>query len=188
MTKRRLRKFYWPNTDKMSWRSGEWTQEPDKIQWIDKKSELPCVILRHSSRGHLCGYVGISPNHPFYSAGYSSCGYSECEENWCDLAPERVINVRGGLTFSGSSTDLNTEERNAQDGFGISWLNEDGSLMENIQWFGFDCAHGWDVLPGMSRFDFDLGGTKRSYKNIRYLMKECTRLAHQLHNLSSTII
>jgi len=51
--------------DKSDWAPGEWKNEPDKIQWLDKETKYPCLIVR-GSVGALCGYVGINKKHPFY--------------------------------------------------------------------------------------------------------------------------
>ena len=60
---------------------GEWEGEPDKEEFI--WSELPCIIRRHPTLGHLCGYVGVPPSHPYYNS------------KWKDID----IEVHGGLTY-----------------------------------------------------------------------------------------
>ena len=46
--------------DKTGWGPGEWTDEPDKLQWVDEATGFDCLIVRNSL-GALCGYVGVSP-------------------------------------------------------------------------------------------------------------------------------
>lgn len=47
--------------DKSSWPRGPWDIEPDLLQFTS--FGLPCVIIR-TGLGHLCGYVGVLPDHP----------------------------------------------------------------------------------------------------------------------------
>ena len=48
--------------DKSVWGPGPWQNEPDKRQWQDEATGLPCLIVRNSM-GALCGYVGVSEGH-----------------------------------------------------------------------------------------------------------------------------
>ena len=56
--------------DKSNWERGEWDNEPDKKQWLDEATGLPCLIVRAPVTGSLCGYVGIAPEHPLFAIGY----------------------------------------------------------------------------------------------------------------------
>lgn len=124
-----------------------------------------CMIIR---KMHRCGYVEVPPKHPLHG-----CGYSE-EVDMLKVNPrlvggalagddtmirvEGLIEVHGGLTFSGSGEDYLPE--------GDGW------------WFGFDCAHAGDGLmnnPIMSHM-----GKEDTVKTLDYVREECTRLAGQL--------
>jgi len=52
--------------DKSTWPDGPWKSEPDKRQWLDEETGFACLINRHPSSGHLCGYVGVPHNHPWF--------------------------------------------------------------------------------------------------------------------------
>ena len=55
-----------PKMDKMvAWGPGPWVDKPDKIQWPDKVTGLPCLVVRNHS-GAWCGYVGVSEEHPHF--------------------------------------------------------------------------------------------------------------------------
>ena len=47
---------------------------------------LKCLILRHPELKHLCGYVALSFNHPYYGKDYNDID----------------VSVHGGLTFAGT--------------------------------------------------------------------------------------
>jgi hypothetical protein len=56
-------------TDKTEWGAGPWQDEPDKRQWTDAVTGLPCLIVR-GPIGALCGYVGVSSDHPLHGREY----------------------------------------------------------------------------------------------------------------------
>ena len=58
-----------PEHKKEAWGNGPWQDEPDKKQWLDKETGLPCLIVRNQL-GALCGYVGVPANHPAYKLHY----------------------------------------------------------------------------------------------------------------------
>ena len=73
--------------DKSQWGKGEWQGEPDKKLWLDESTGYPCRIVRHGDLGHLCGYVGVPPDHPAF------------ENNYDDVDVE----CHGGLTYDNFS-------------------------------------------------------------------------------------
>ena len=70
--------------DKSKWKRGPWDSEPDKVQWLDETTGLPCLIVR-GPVGSLCGYIGVSSSHPFFGKDYD------------DVSAD----AHGGLTFAG---------------------------------------------------------------------------------------
>jgi hypothetical protein len=185
--------------DKSDWARGAWDDEPDKIQWQDEASGLPCLIVRGPS-GALCGYVGVSPGHPWHGSDYDSC----------DVA------VHGGLTFAHGCAEINREKwekwrerqysrRDEAKKFPIGDaardLKEWALELENydawvaratsryichvaahgepdpVWWLGFDCAHAGDLSPSYSRrYGFGDG----IYRSISYVEMECRALARQI--------
>lgn len=172
----------WRHTDKSAWGDGPWQQEPDKVQWVDEATGLDCLIVRGPA-GALCGYVGVPESHPWFGVEYGSCTVSESgqcgDENgdggWCDHRPESLIQVHGGLTFS----DLCQED--AIEGHGICHIAEPGRP-EKVWWFGFDCAHCYDLTPKPSPVPFwrDRREADRSYRTREYVAQQCASLAVQL--------
>ena len=102
-----MKTMEWRSLDKSTWGRGPWQQEPDKKQWVDAATGLPCLIVRNHG-GALCGYVGVPPGHPWHGKAYSGpCLKAEpCTETYCGHSPEGLIAVHGGLTFSDDCEDL----------------------------------------------------------------------------------
>ena len=73
--------FNIPDTSK--WLHGEWTNEPLMHLW--KSFGLPCLIMR-TPFGHLCGYVGVKSDHPYFNM-------KEVDSY------ELNLHVHGGITF-----------------------------------------------------------------------------------------
>lgn len=178
--------------DKSAWGPGPWQDEPDRIEWRDEATGLPCLIVRNPG-GALCGYAAVAPGHPLHGKSYGD----EVPE-LCALHTERLgkplgeqpglglmiamlsgsaetptmtsaIDVHGGVTY----TDR------CQAGGKICHVAQPGEP-EDVWWIGFDCAHAGDVTPshrsrGYPRFD-----SYESYRTVDYVRAEVTSLASQL--------
>lgn len=42
--------------DRTGWGSGPWDNEPDRLEWKDEKTSMPCLMVRNDM-GNWCGYV-----------------------------------------------------------------------------------------------------------------------------------
>jgi hypothetical protein len=175
--------------DKSAWPRGEWDDEPDKKQWTDPETGLPCIALRHVEWGNWCGYVGVPTTHPLHGKSYD----------------EPDLEVHGGLTFAGPYQHdpcpfcvgrlgrvVTTCEDCQGSGFvptsstGICHVPDAGEP-DNVWWFGFDCHHAFDRAPGF-RLDLPAGLQLQlfkdaHYRNLAYVEAETTRLAQQLASL-----
>lgn len=138
---------------------GPWSKEPNKVQWVDAATSLPCLIVR-GGVGALCGYAGVYPGHPFHGRD-------------CD---DVDIDVHGGLTFSRGCAHSEDESQ------GVCHVPEPGTS-DDVWWFGFDCAHLGDLSPSMLPFRFN----NDVYRDVDYVAKEVTRLAGQLHVMHTNI-
>lgn len=144
----------WTFIDKSAWPRGPWDNEPDKMQWPDEATGLPCLIRRNRVFGSLCGYVGAPEGHPWFGMGY-------------DDVP---ADVHGGLTFADACAPDDRQH-------GICHVVESGES-DRVWWLGFDCGHAGDFAPGMpAGFREALGET---YRDLDYVRAECSRLAAQL--------
>lgn len=144
----------WRTVDKSGWKAGRgrWDDEPDKKQWTDEATGLPCLIVRNPG-GALCGYVGVSKDHPFF------------EKDWGDCD----VDVHGGLTFAD-----HCHEHPEGEGRGICHIVEAGDD-DNVWWLGFDCAHSGDTSP---KWGEENGW--EVYRDFGYVTGEVKRLARQL--------
>lgn len=153
----------------LGWPSGEWDSEPDKLQWPDEATGLPCLVVRHPRLGHLCGYVGVPPGHPLH-------GHPDQDVD---------VEVHGGLTFANA---CQPEEREAE---GICHVPGPGEP-EHVHWFGFDCAHAGDFSPGLHRKELDWLDSLKvlrdydTYRALDYVKGECAKLALQLLQRGAT--
>ena len=166
------------SVDKSGWGDGPWQQEPDKVQWQDEATGLPCLIVRNLS-GALCGYVGVAEGHPWFGIGYSDrIDRVETEErDWSAPTPDGLIEVHGGLTFSGLCNPSAPEDR------GICHKPAPGEP-DHVWWFGFDCAHAWDLSPGrLTRFWSE---PDEVYRDITYVRRQVVSLAGQLAKVAVT--
>lgn len=112
--------------NRTGWPAGPWDGEPDRKEWRYKG--LPCLIVRNRF-GALCGYVGVSPGHPWHEKPYQDID----------------ADVHGRLTYSDSCAE----------GGPICHVPLPGEP-DTVWWLGFDCAHYQDVSPGFRHVS--LGG------------------------------
>lgn len=162
--------------DKSAWGPGAWQDEPDKMQWQDEATGLPCLLVRHPTLGQICGYVGVAPGHPAHAKPYD-------DDVLCR------VDVHGGLTFSGACS---TPENEAH---GICHVPEPGEP-EDVHWLGFDCGHYMDLSPGLratlrdiaaknpGQFGHDPVTWPETYRDAAYVMAECGALARQLATMA----
>ena len=61
-----------------------WGTEPDIFEF--EHLGYTCLILRHESMGHLCGYMQVTKGHPLFEVDYSAI---DC------------CHPHGGVTYSG---------------------------------------------------------------------------------------
>jgi len=138
------------NLDKESWGPGPWQSEPDRKEWRHKG--LPCLIVRNHL-GALCGYVAVSPGHPWHRKHYDDID----------------ADVHGGLTFSAP----------CREGSPICHVPQPGES-DDVWWVGFDCNHGEDLAPGIrANLPPELHWTGDVYRNINYVQLEVEDLARQ---------
>lgn len=102
--------------DKSAWPPGPWQAEPDKKQWTDKTTGLPCLIVRNHG-GALCGYVGVADGHPLHGKEYGACVWPEKHDahepgdsDWhYNCTPQALLEAHGGITFASGCYETTPE-------------------------------------------------------------------------------
>ena len=140
---------------------GPWHDEPDKVQWPDVETGLPCLIVRNQS-GALCGYVGLPAEHPWATA-----------DSYWDLP----VSVHGGLTY------MDPCRKDSPEDAGICHIPGPGEP-DDVVWVGFDTAHGEDYVPAYNSPEatYQWGG---EYRDMAYVTAQVTGLARQVAEASA---
>lgn len=153
----------WTTIDKSTWERGPWDNEPDKAQWVDEATGLPCLIVRNNG-GALCGYVGVSRGHPWFEQSYDESAH-----------------VHGGLTFADKCRP------GVDESSGICHIVAPGED-DAVWWLGFDCSHGGDISPAHDALLRSIGHKPlgvcnwwetATYRDFPYVKEQCGHLARQ---------
>lgn len=141
--------------DRSTWPSGPWDDEPDRIEWRDPETGLPCLARRHVRAGHWCGYVALPPGHP-----------------WHGSCPDLDVEVHGGVTYAGPCDEHgDARER-------VCHVARPGEP-DDVWWLGFDFAHCTDLQPWLLGLDPDLVLPGTTYRTLDYVRAECASVAAQ---------
>jgi hypothetical protein len=163
-----MKKLEYTFIDKSKWARGEWDSEPDKVQWPDPKTELPCLAVRNPHMGHWCGYVGVTEGHPFFG--------KQADDD--DFAIDTALVSHGGITLTTFCVDDPARKEH-----GICHMVEEGED-DRVWWLGFDCGHCDDLIPIVSS-RLHIPGAK--YRNLAYVKDICTVMAAQLATYTSHV-
>jgi hypothetical protein len=143
--------------NRAGWGDGPWDGEPDRVEWRHE-SGLPCLIVRNFT-GAWCGYVGVGREHPDYERPYKHID----------------VDVHGGLTYSDRCQ-----------GQGQICHEAGPGEPDEMWWVGFDCAHVFDLVPGMEAIERTLAPhipwaeLEAVYRDVAYVRAEVERLADQM--------
>lgn len=155
--------------DKSTWPDGPWKLEPDKMLWIDEKSGYECLIRRIKDMSHLCGYVGITKEHPLYQTSIIEFRSNSILEDY--------FSIHGNITMSCGGKAF-IEEPGLHNRIGRAPI-ENRPSPDEIWWIGIDFIHNQDLIPLTSNDPNDNNG-ERIYRDIGYVTKEVTKLASLL--------
>lgn len=156
--------------DKSAWGVGPWSDEPDKVQWVQDpnprdrhrprvcgdcsaplaREQAACwrcgtawgldCLIVRNHYGALCGYVGVPPGHPWHGRDYADTVRDAVIDPW-DGSIDALVNVHGGLTYASDC------QEDAAEAKGICHVPPPGRP-GGVWWFGFDCNHAFDLAPG----------------------------------------
>lgn len=136
--------------------------------WNDEPDKLQWVdeatgldcLIVRNRLGALCGYVGVPSEHPYYVP--------------CD--------VHGSLTYANTCQEGPEDEA-------VRHVPAAGRPSD-VYWFGFDCAHAFDLAPGMRALvnypaaPCGSDGEFETYRTVDYVRGECANLARQLAEIA----
>lgn len=157
-----------------------WFQEDNRV---DFEAEGFCCCMRRGPLGNWCGYVGIPATHPWFGKGYNHeikptadmlgprdphdhgpidllCAMLGGKSAADSLSISLCMRVHGGLTYAAE-----------QEPYG----KPDG-----LWWFGFDCAHAGDLVPGLLEYITQQPRRGDIYRDQSYVVAEVQSLAAQL--------
>lgn len=160
----------------------------DKIAWRDPTTGYECIVTRDPRAGYLSGYVAVPDGHPLYGFDH-------------DAVPADLdIEVHGGLTYSAVCDEGPSPRRRL--------INEARSIChvpprppryapiehatdyraghDRAWWFGFECNHVYDVVPGErnDRARFLGHETGATFKDEGYVYEQVVDLAAQLRAIA----
>ncbi len=137
-------------------REMEWKDEPGLLVLPNMQGR---VFIRRAGNGVLCGYVGVPSEHPLYGLGYFEI---------YELLDSKDISVdcHGGLSWA-NQFEIKAEHLSLYEGVDL-----------NCWFFGFDCAHLYDVVPGHppAILNSALQDGRSRYRNIAYVERHCKKL------------
>ena len=139
------------------WGDGPWVDEPDRVEW--RAHGFP-VLIRRGGFGILCGYVAVPPGHPWHGLAID------------DLS--RHVHAHGGINYAAPCQ-----------GDDVCHVPDAGES-DHIWWVGFDCGHGFDLIPEIHKLLPDLESHTGvdpafavRYRDLAYVKAEAEALALQ---------
>jgi hypothetical protein len=193
--------------DRTGWPAGEWDGEPDRATWVHDETGARCTI-RRGPLGSWCGYVGLRPNHPLAGKDYNDIDvlvhggltYGRycvpmAEDEWIRYRLHRERWITESLLYPNGDAARDLREDRKGDTSTLAgwqkWVARYCTCHDDcphgLWWLGFDCAHAWDIVPGMMahmrdrNVEFPISGMfATTYKNLQWTVDETDRLAMAL--------
>jgi len=140
--------------DRRKWSNGPWDKEPDFVRYDNYPGlEEFILLIRRTSIGTLCGYVGVPRGHLLYGANISGGLWGLLEI--AEAAPSEI-------TYCDTWEEI---------GFSKDW------------WFiGFDCCHYGDKVPDAHMRE-DRSAYPTQYHTIEEVTQGCIDLGKTIKAL-----
>lgn len=179
-----------------------WETEPDSLEF--EAEGLPCVMLRNHY-GIWCGYVSVGEDHPLF--GLPTNHQLKLPMSWFEgrrglegTGPMDLFLhvVRGKELNDACEISLAFQ---VHGGVNFAEDSPPGRKPDGRWWFGFDCGHAGDYVPGkdvagmmdqmvdsmpeevretMRRIVDESAAQTGDYRDQQYVVSECQSLAAQL--------
>lgn len=134
------------------------------------------AVIRKTSLGTLCGYIRVGREHPWFKKrGDDIDSRVHGSLTWADFGtaddPFGSPRVeRPKTTLPGYTTAQGVRREPTE----IPDYSFPGHAETEYWWVGFDCAHGFDYVPGISQ-----QGEDRPYRDESYVRAEIKDLARE---------
>lgn len=183
---------------------GPWETEPDSLDF--EAEGLPCAMRRNERYGVWCGYVGVGPEHPLFGLPYNQP--LKLPSSWFEgrtldqgYGPvDLFMHIVGGAKSMDDATPI-CLALHVHGGCNYAEDHIPHSEPDGHWWFGFDCMHAGDLMPGNPNHDELMNqmidsmpehvrATMRDivfrknrgvYRDRQYVVSECQSLADQLN-------
>ncbi len=158
--------------DKSDWGPGPWQDEPDRAEWRDEKTGLPCLAIRHRDHGNWCGYVAVPGDHPWATQDPMRIRLDGTEhpvhpdEGWDDRDYDEIAIE---ITYGPAPCDPDDS-----DPLRVCHVPQPGER-DDVRWIGFDFGHSGDYQPG---YRHKIKGD--TYKDLSCVKEHCTRFSAQV--------
>jgi hypothetical protein len=160
-----------------------WETEPNEVEF--EASGLACRMLRTPDLGCWCGYVGVPSDHPWFGLPYNA--KVKMSREALEKRPLQGFGIMDIFLAAMRGDDFKdgVEIGMALECHGGCNYAEDHVPREEPDgrwWFGFDCGHGGDLVPGFLKHGLPRMG---DYRDQGYVVAECQHLAEQLANVAA---
>jgi len=129
--------------DKSTWGYGAWQKEPDHILWLDWETQMPCMIIRNESLGHLCGYVGVLEGSPLWKVHYNEV-YADVHGGltWSDFYSENIVGVAHDKIwwFGFDCAHLNDYEPAMAARYGANFATGSYDQYKSVKYVQYECT------------------------------------------------
>lgn len=151
---------------------------------VDFEADGFKCCMRRGPMGSWCGYVGIPASHPWFGKNYND-EVKPTEDmlsprDPLDHGPIDVLLMALSSTRPEDSLSISLCMR-VHGGLTYAQNHEPFGEPDGLWWFGFDCAHSGDLVPGMAEPGWANHGT---YRDQSYVAAEVQSLAAQLAKVS----
>lgn len=166
-----------------------WWNEANRV---DFEAEGLSCAMRRGPLGTWCGYVGVPRSHPWWGKSYRDVVKPEPH-----MLRDRVADDHGAMDlFIAMLSDHSPEEGmsislcvRVHGGLTYAADHEPYGKPDGLWWFGFDCAHCNDFVPGLRNVSAEYERVVQStqtYRTQEYVVSECQSLAVQLQAIGKS--
>jgi hypothetical protein len=163
------------------WPKGPWDDEPDLETWVEPETGYRCCAMRHHYFGNWKGYVRVPPKSLL--VGVERTDRITVPPGWNQ---KRLI-IGSDVAVIDEIFDPGNDDNRRP--LSLLLAVHGGLAFADGPWFGFDCAHADDLIPGMGAMMMMPKWVLRdlSYRTLEFVRHEANQLAWQLKELGEAM-